>query len=236
MPRVRPPDRMEQLLEAAAKIFMQKGLIRTRMSDIAKEMGVAQGTLYTYVESKETLFYILIERGARPDPIQLPDELPIPAPDPDALSRLVKRKARKAFVFPKLEAAVASRRVTDPHGEFTEIVEELYDRIEKGRRTALMIQSSSLDVPELAEIWFLQERRALFQRLQTYIERRVQLGHFRPLPDYSVAARHIIETLIYWGRRRFNDPFPLPLPASDVIRQTVVPLVVSGYLTRGKET
>ena len=39
MARVRPANRMDQLLTAAATVFMQKGLVRARMSEIAGEMG-----------------------------------------------------------------------------------------------------------------------------------------------------------------------------------------------------
>jgi len=66
MARQRSADFLERLMAAALKIFAQKGLHRARMADVAREMGVAHGSLYNYVESKEALFYLLVDRGADP--------------------------------------------------------------------------------------------------------------------------------------------------------------------------
>jgi transposase-like protein len=53
MARTRPPDFMDRLIDAGLKVFGRKGLKAARMSDVARELGVSQGTLYNYVESKE---------------------------------------------------------------------------------------------------------------------------------------------------------------------------------------
>ena len=66
MARQRSADFLDRLLAAATKVFAEKGLQRARMSDVAREMGVAHGSLYNYVESKEALFYLLVDRGANP--------------------------------------------------------------------------------------------------------------------------------------------------------------------------
>lgn len=54
--RLRPETWLSDLLTAATKVFIAGGYHRAQMADIAHEMGVSQGTLYTYVESKEALF------------------------------------------------------------------------------------------------------------------------------------------------------------------------------------
>ncbi len=56
MARSRPPDRLDQILQAATRVFARTGLENSRMSLVASEAGVSQGTLYNYVESKEALF------------------------------------------------------------------------------------------------------------------------------------------------------------------------------------
>ena len=47
--------RRNQILEAAAKVFAQKGFHPTTTKDIAKEAGIAEGTIYNYFESKTDL-------------------------------------------------------------------------------------------------------------------------------------------------------------------------------------
>jgi AcrR family transcriptional regulator len=53
VPRQIPEDRFDQLVDCATKVFVEQGYRRTQMADVAEVMGVAKGTLYLYVESKE---------------------------------------------------------------------------------------------------------------------------------------------------------------------------------------
>ena len=51
-----PESRLEDLLACATRVFIAQGYRRTQMSDVAEALGVAKGTLYLYVESKQALF------------------------------------------------------------------------------------------------------------------------------------------------------------------------------------
>jgi TetR/AcrR family transcriptional regulator, fatty acid metabolism regulator protein len=51
----RQADRRRQILEAAVKVFAQKGFHAARVGDVAKEAGVAYGLVYHYFDSKEQL-------------------------------------------------------------------------------------------------------------------------------------------------------------------------------------
>lgn len=52
----RPPGvRYEEILDAAARVLVEKGLSAATMSDVATEAGVAKGTVYLYFDSKERL-------------------------------------------------------------------------------------------------------------------------------------------------------------------------------------
>lgn len=62
MPRKTDQDR---LLDAAARVFARRGYHAARVSEIAREAGVAQGTVYLYAESKEQLYLALLERFAQ---------------------------------------------------------------------------------------------------------------------------------------------------------------------------
>ncbi|MEO0266114.1 MAG: TetR/AcrR family transcriptional regulator [candidate division WOR-3 bacterium] len=56
-------DTKEKILIAARNIFGQKGFYETKMDDIAREAGIAKGTLYLYFKSKEELYECLIKIG-----------------------------------------------------------------------------------------------------------------------------------------------------------------------------
>jgi AcrR family transcriptional regulator len=58
MPKVIPEYKeaaKTKIIEAARKVFTQKGYHDTTMDDIAKEIGVSKGALYSYFKSKEDL-------------------------------------------------------------------------------------------------------------------------------------------------------------------------------------
>jgi len=49
----RVADRRAELLDAAVRVFAEKGFHASRVGDIATEAGVAHGLLYHYFRSKE---------------------------------------------------------------------------------------------------------------------------------------------------------------------------------------
>ncbi len=52
-----------RLVSAGAAVFARKGLDGTRISDIAREAGVAMGTLYTHFPDKDALFVEVMRAG-----------------------------------------------------------------------------------------------------------------------------------------------------------------------------
>ncbi|MBQ2405884.1 MAG: TetR/AcrR family transcriptional regulator, partial [Lachnospiraceae bacterium] len=50
----------KNIATAAQKLFMEKGMKNTSMSDIAKESGYSKATLYVYFKNKEELVSILV--------------------------------------------------------------------------------------------------------------------------------------------------------------------------------
>ncbi len=49
------------LIEAAGKLFSQKGYYGTTIRDIAQERGIRSGSLYAHIESKEDLLYEIVD-------------------------------------------------------------------------------------------------------------------------------------------------------------------------------
>ncbi len=54
--RLPAEERKEQILQAARKVFISKGLTGARTKDLAKEAGVNEATLFLYFSSKEEIF------------------------------------------------------------------------------------------------------------------------------------------------------------------------------------
>lgn len=54
-------SRKREILEAAQKVFAQKGFHQATIDEIAKEAELAKGTIYLYFKNKRELFYSLVE-------------------------------------------------------------------------------------------------------------------------------------------------------------------------------
>jgi TetR/AcrR family fatty acid metabolism transcriptional regulator len=54
-------DKRERILHAAVKVFAKKGFFASRVSEIARAAGVADGTIYLYFKSKDDLLTSLFE-------------------------------------------------------------------------------------------------------------------------------------------------------------------------------
>lgn len=59
----RQDNRREQLLEAAARLFSERGFHATSMRDIANAVGMLSGSIYYHFESKEEMLLAVYERG-----------------------------------------------------------------------------------------------------------------------------------------------------------------------------
>jgi len=54
------PSRWNDVVEAAAVVFRQRGYHATRLEDIAEELGMQKGSLYNYIDSKEELLLAVV--------------------------------------------------------------------------------------------------------------------------------------------------------------------------------
>ena len=60
MPRLKAPQRREQLIEVATKLFAKTGYDATTTADIARAAGVTEPILYRHFESKQELFVAIV--------------------------------------------------------------------------------------------------------------------------------------------------------------------------------
>lgn len=61
--RVAGGDKREAILRAATSVFAHNGYFNSKVADIAREAGVADGTVYLYFKSKEDILHSIFDRG-----------------------------------------------------------------------------------------------------------------------------------------------------------------------------
>jgi AcrR family transcriptional regulator len=116
----RPPFRRDvELLNAAAKVFSERGYAKASVQDIADELGILKGSLYHYIRVKEDLLFWLLE-GVHRDVHEILIEI-MEIEDMDPLERLalyVRRQVlyllenieRVSIYYHDLEALSEDRR------------------------------------------------------------------------------------------------------------------------------
>src|SRR4029078_4417516 len=84
-PRMRDPDKPQQIIEAAIRVFARNGYYNSRVSDIAREAGIASGTMYLYFRTKEDILVTLFRERMASFVAHLRREI---AGEPDAVAKI----------------------------------------------------------------------------------------------------------------------------------------------------
>lgn len=228
MARPTADERLEQMVVAATAMFSERGFVNARMSDIADRAGVSQGLLYNYFESKDALLRYVVERIVAGTPVTV-TELPMATPEPGATIRILGRALRDGFAGEALDVAVRHRNPDDAPDELRRILTEFYDSVSRWRDLLRIVERSAHDLPALGQSHFGEGRRRFIDRLGEYLQVRIDDGLFRPVPDPTVAARLLIETIAWSANHRLGDPHSADIDDA-VAKETVLSMLCAAVL------
>jgi AcrR family transcriptional regulator len=232
--RGRKPARpAAEVADAAVKVFTNKGFRPAGISDVSAALGLSHGALYTYVDSKQALLYLALLRAIRPDAVNAL-KIPVTAPPPQEIVKLVEAWAEQTAVpaFPPARDRPAARPVDQELGD---IIDALYGFIERHRQVLKLVARCAADLPELAQWYFVQRRRATLEQLGEYLRHRISSGQLPPVPDVPAAARFIVETIAWFAMHRHGDPDSAMLDDA-ACRRTVRHLLLAAFLPAASET
>ncbi len=227
MARKIPANRFRNLISIATEVFIAKGYRGTQMEDVATHLKVAKGTLYGYVQGKEALFDAALRYCDGLETLPERSDLPLPLPKPGATARyLAERTTEESRRF--LLAQTVSDTGSSSTVDLSRVCHDLYQHIHRNRRTIKLIDRCAVDRPDLAKIWFGVGRWTQHGLLMRYLEQEITADRLLPLPDIAVAARLILETIVFWALHRHWDPSPQQLNEEQV-EQVVIDLLLHGF-------
>ena len=158
MAKAAPVDRRRQILDAAVGVFARQGFHACRVSDIAREAGVAYGLVYHYFDSKDQVLNELFEErwSLLLTAIEEVDARPIPAREKlDAVAGFIidsyrhDRELMKVIIVEVTRAANSFGRTHLPE------ISQAYDLIAKIVSDAQEQGSFRRDVDAtFASMWF----------------------------------------------------------------------------------
>ena len=219
MARIPPQDRLAAVASAATEVFGRLGYRGTRTADVAAAAGLSNGALFTYVESKEALFHLVFAFGFGHFGDNLPP-LPLSTPAPGETLHLIEQELRKVPA-PRLRSALAEDEPSDAGAELRGIVAERYDMLTYLWPMLAVIERCAPELPELEAFYFRRARAGYFTRLTEYLEQRSAAGYLRLMPDASVTARILTETITWFAGKRHQGRDAQTYD-DDVVKRTVI--------------
>ena len=158
MAKAPPVDRRRQILDAAIRVFARQGFHACRVSDIAREAGVAYGLVYHYFNSKDqVLNELFVERWslllAAIDEV---DSRPIPPREKlDAVAGFIIDSYRHDPELMKVIIVEVTRAANSFGRTHLPEISQAYDLIAKIVRDAQAAGDFRDDVdPTFASMWF----------------------------------------------------------------------------------
>ncbi len=217
-------------MEAAIGVFCRQGFERSQVADVAKAMGVAIGTVYLYVESKEALFDLAVRYSSAEDRAWIDAlEIPVPTPAPGSTLEFLRELFGRDDQWPCLKAALKVERAENPREEAEGILREQYGLMKRYRYGLLLLMRSALEFPGLSDVFVRGLRDKLLQHLAKYIDLRVASGQFRE-PGSSLATAAVLTQSIAWANlQRPFDP-GLASMTEEIVETATIDLLVHGLL------
>jgi phytoene dehydrogenase-like protein len=118
--------------------------------------------------------------------------------------------------------------VADPGeaaAELEKILRELYELESRTREAADMLERSARELPEMADLLNTGFRGPVLAALTSYLDERARSGMLRRTPDPAATARLVLETVTWFARHRFSDPYGAAIP-DELAAETAVDALV----------
>lgn len=207
MPRTAPPDRLEKLLAVAAAAFVRDGFRLTQMDDIADTLGISKGTVYRYVDSKETLLGAVLMYVDRPE--ALPVDLPLTSLSLTNIADDVAGVLAEALRGSLLAITLADPVPVEVVGDEAEaLVLDLFEMMARNRTSIMVLDRCAAELPQLTREWFDGGRYTAVDMWCEYLWLRASA---LALPgEVDFLARTIVETIALWAVKMPWDPAPRP--------------------------
>jgi len=139
--RIEKNNKYNQILEAAVKVFAQQGFYQSTIAQIAKEAGVADGTIYLYFKNKDDILVQFFSYRTKQVFESFREEVDRAETSADKLRNLVRRhldefqRDRDGAVVYQVETHQSSRLAEDQIREMSQMYRDLISEIvEQGQQ------------------------------------------------------------------------------------------------------
>lgn len=217
-------ERTEEIKEAAARLFLQKGYSKTQMSHIAKELGISAGTIYYSFNSKQEILYLILKEILEPDCIYRKPEEPLTDKE------FHKLEDQIIEIFEQNGKKFSSHLENDSAGySFEELISDAFDLLDKYAVGCLFIEKNQWDFPRMAES-YKKYRKQFLDYMTKYLKLFVEKGQIRPIPHPEITTVLIMEILTWWAMDRKYTSFETNTISTDLAKEVCMDNIISAYM------
>jgi AcrR family transcriptional regulator len=199
--------RRNQILDAAARLFARKGYKGATIREIAREAGVAEGTIYNYFDSKHDLL------------ISLPQRISWP---------LVSD-------FVKSARSQGPDTVAEYEDQMVQLLQATMNSMQQHTDAVKVLLAYIPFMDEEIQAQFLEQTTRFFTRifdLEGFLQARIEAGAFRSF-DTAIAARAFAGMVLVFILSQEILPGRKVIPMSyDEIAREIVRLFLYGAVAR----
>jgi TetR/AcrR family fatty acid metabolism transcriptional regulator len=139
--KAKPSEKYHRILEAAVKVFAEQGFFQSTISQIAKEAGVADGTIYLYFKSKDDILLQFFTYKTKQVFDRFREDVDLAAGATEKLRSLIRRHLSEFQADPNMavvyqsETRHNSRLVEQPFREMSKMYLDIIgDIVELGQQ------------------------------------------------------------------------------------------------------
>lgn len=216
-------QRIKEIADAAARLFLQQGYAKTQMSHIAKAVGVSVGTIYLDFTGKKEIMHFILK--CTMDPYFAEREFERPITD-DLFAGL---EDEIISFFEKSGNDFAAHLQGDlADYDFERLISDAFDLLSQYAVGCLFIEKNQFEFKSLAQ-HYMGYRKQFLDTMKRYIRAFIDRGTVRPLEHLELSATLIIEILSWWAMDIRYTSFETKEISLDLAKKVCMDNIVTAY-------
>lgn len=216
-------QRMKQIADAAARLFLRQGYAKTQISHIAKAVGVSVGTVYLDFAGKKEILHVILKSTLDPSFWERELERPIT----EELFAGLESEIMAAFE--QSQEDFASHLQGDAaEYDFESLISGAFDILARYAVGCLFIEKNQFDFPNLTQ-HYMAYRRKFLDTMVRYLRIFIAQGKVRPVENLELTAELIVEMLSWWAMDVRYTAFETKDISLDLAKQICMDNLTAAY-------
>lgn len=189
-------NRLQMINDIGSLLFIRQGYARTQMNHIAKQAGIAVGSMYHVFKGKKEVFQFIMKHVI--DPSFSSKELTLPV----AEENFINLEEEILSLFQNInEDFMAAFYCNGRFLSFMDMLGYIFDMVSKYGTLFLLVEKNPLDCGMLPEAYEKFQQR-FYGTMMNYIHYYRREGTIRNLEYPEQSAQLMMETIMFWAARR----------------------------------